>query len=81
MLGFSLLVKSFVAIVKSLGISELVIGLILIVVGIFLLELVIFVVVSYWGEWDIVVGNVVGSNIFNILVVLGFVVIFFFNGI
>lgn len=80
-LGSSLLVKSSVAIAKSLGISELVIGLTLIAAGTSLPELATSVVASYRGERDIAVGNVVGSNIFNILAVLGFAAIFSPNGI
>ncbi len=80
-LGSNLLVKSSVEIAKSLGISELVIGLTLVSAGTSLPELATSVVASYRGERDIAVGNVVGSNIFNILAVLGFAAIFSPNGI
>ncbi|MBD2654191.1 calcium/sodium antiporter [Synechocystis sp. FACHB-383] len=70
--GSRLLVSSSVAIAKTFGISELVIGLTLVSAGTSLPELATSVVASYRGERDIAVGNVIGSNIFNILAVLGF---------
>jgi cation:H+ antiporter len=54
-----------------LGVSELVIGLTVIAAGTSLPELVTSVVAGMRGERDIAVGNIVGSNIFNILAVLG----------
>ncbi len=71
-LGSQWLVKSSVEIARAFGISELVIGLTLVSMGTSLPELATSVVASYRGERDIAVGNVVGSNIFNILAVLGF---------
>ncbi|MCT0252255.1 calcium/sodium antiporter [Synechocystis sp. CS-94] len=71
-LGSRWLVQSSVDIARTLGISELVIGLTLVSMGTSLPELATSVVASYRGERDIAVGNVVGSNIFNILAVLGF---------
>ncbi|MBD2652822.1 calcium/sodium antiporter [Synechocystis sp. FACHB-383] len=70
--GSRWLVESSVDIARALGISELVIGLTLVSLGTSLPELATSVVASYRGERDIAVGNVVGSNIFNILAVLGF---------
>ncbi|MEB3160931.1 MAG: calcium/sodium antiporter [Synechocystis sp.] len=70
--GSHLLVKSSVEIATALGISELVIGLTLVSAGTSLPELATSVVATYRGERDIAVGNVIGSNIFNILAVLGF---------
>jgi cation:H+ antiporter len=52
-------------------VSELVIGLTIVAVGTSLPELVTSVVASLRGQRDIAVGNVVGSNLFNILAVLG----------
>lgn len=55
----------------ALGISELVIGLTVVALGTSLPELATSIAASCKGEGDIAVGNVVGSNIFNILIVLG----------
>jgi cation:H+ antiporter len=70
-LGANWLVDSAVTIATAFGVSDLVIGLTIIAVGTSLPELATSVVASYRGERDISVGNVVGSNIFNILMVLG----------
>jgi cation:H+ antiporter len=70
-LGSRWLVDAAVAIAKTLGVSDLVIGLTVIAVGTSLPELATSVLASLRGERDIAVGNVVGSNIFNILAVLG----------
>ena len=70
-LGARWLVNSAVAIAQSLGISELIIGLTIVAAGTSLPEVATSVIASLRGERDIAVGNVVGSNIFNILAVLG----------
>jgi cation:H+ antiporter len=70
-LGSRWLVDSATAIARSIGVSELVIGLTIVAAGTSLPELATSVVASLKGERDIAVGNVVGSNIFNILAVLG----------
>lgn len=69
--GAYLLVHSAVYIAKVIGISELVIGLTVIAVGTSLPELATSMVAAIRKESDISVGNVLGSNIFNILAVLG----------
>ena len=69
--GSNLLVRGAIAIAKVLGISELVIGLTIVATGTSLPELASSVMASIRGKRDISVGNVVGSNIFNLLVVLG----------
>ena len=69
--GSNWLVKGSVSIAQGLGISELVIGLTIISVGTSLPELATSIVASVRGERDIAVGNVIGSNIFNILTALG----------
>ncbi len=69
--GSRWLVEGAVAIARSLGVSELVIGLTIVAAGTSLPELATSVVASLRGERDISVGNIVGSNIFNILAVLG----------
>lgn len=58
-------------IARTLGVSELVIGLTVVAIGTSLPELVASVMASIHGQRDIAVGNVVGSNLFNILGVLG----------
>ena len=70
-LGSRWLVDSAIAIARSLGLSELIIGLTVVAMGTSLPELATSIVASLRGERDIAVGNVLGSNIFNILVVLG----------
>jgi cation:H+ antiporter len=69
--GSRWLVDGAIAIARSFGISEVVIGLTIVAAGTSLPELATSVVASIRGERDIAVGNVVGSNIFNILAVLG----------
>lgn len=69
--GSHWLVNGSVSVAQDLGISELIIGLTIISVGTSLPELVTSIVASLRGERDIAVGNVIGSNIFNILTALG----------
>jgi cation:H+ antiporter len=69
--GARWLVDGAVQIAKFMGVSELVIGLTIIAAGTSLPEVATSVLASIRGERDIAVGNVVGSNIFNILAVLG----------
>jgi cation:H+ antiporter len=70
-LGAHGLVTASVSIATALGLSELVIGLTIVAAGTSLPEVATSVVASIRGQRDIAVGNVVGSNIFNILAVLG----------
>lgn len=70
-LGSRWLVGSATVFAQQLGISDLVIGLTVVAAGTSLPELVTSIVASLRGERDIAVGNVVGSNIFNLLGVLG----------
>ncbi len=69
--GSRLFVSGAVSIAESLGVSQLVIGLTIVAAGTSLPELATSAVATLRGEGDIAVGNVVGSNIFNILTVLG----------
>ncbi len=69
--GANLLVDGAVSIARDLGVPEVVIGLTLVAVGTSLPELATSIVAAYRKEADILVGNVVGSNIFNILSILG----------
>jgi cation:H+ antiporter len=70
-IGARLLVSSAVAIAQELGVSELLIGLTVVAAGTSLPEVATSVVASLRGERDIAVGNVVGSNVFNLLGVVG----------
>ena len=68
--GGQLVVNSAREIALSFGISESLIGLTIVAIGTSLPELVTSIVAATKGESDIAIGNVVGSNIFNILFVL-----------
>jgi len=70
-IGSQLFTTGAVAIARRLGVSELVIGLTIVSVGTSLPELATSAMAAWKGERDIAVGNVVGSNLFNILCVLG----------
>lgn len=79
--GARLLVKSAVDIAEFWGISELIIGLTVIAIGTSLPEIATSVIASFEGKADLSVGNVVGSNIFNLLLVLGISSFFSADGI
>lgn len=70
-LGARWLVDGAVVFARALGVSELIIGLTIVAAGTSLPEVATSVLASIRGHRDIAVGNVVGSNIFNILCVLG----------
>jgi cation:H+ antiporter len=70
-LGSQWLVSAAVALAGALGVGERVVGLTIVAAGTSLPELATSVVAAARGERDIAVGNVVGSNIFNIVGVLG----------
>ena len=70
-LGANLLVNGAVAAAKILDISEVVIGLTVIAIGTSLPEMATSIVASYRKEADLALGNAIGSNIMNILCVLG----------
>jgi len=69
--GARWLVEGAVDLAQLLGVSELLIGLTIVAAGTSLPEVATSVVASIRGERDIAVGNIVGSNIFNLLAVLG----------
>ena len=69
--GSNLLLDAAVTFAEQLGVSDLVIGLTLVAAGTSLPEVATSVLAAVRGERDIAVGNVVGSNVFNILGVLG----------
>ena len=70
-LGGNLVVDSASVIAQRFGLSQTFIGLTIVALGTSLPELVTSVVAAGKGENDLAVGNVVGSNIFNILLILG----------
>lgn len=74
-LGAKWMVDGAIVIAGLLGISELVIGITVVALGTSLPELATSVVAAYRDEVDISVGNVIGSNIFNLLFVLGIVAV------
>lgn len=69
--GGKMIVDSAVSIANSIGISQKLIGLTIVALGTSLPELVTSSVAAYKGRNDIAIGNVVGSNIFNILLIMG----------
>jgi cation:H+ antiporter len=66
-----LLVDDAVSIAKELGVSEAVIGLTIVAAGTSMPELATSVVAAYKHKTDIAIGNIVGSNLFNILAIAG----------
>lgn len=70
-IGSRWLVDGAVAIARALGVDEVIIGLTIVAAGTSLPEVATSIMASIRGERDIAVGNVVGSNIFNLLAVLG----------
>ena len=80
-LGAQTLVSGAVNIALDLGVSSLVVGLTVVAIGTSLPELATSLVALRRGERDMAVGNIVGSNIFNIGLVLGLPAILFAEGI
>ena len=76
-LGSNFVVDSASYIAKAIGVSERMISLTIIALGTSLPELVTSVTATMKGEYDIAIGNVVGSNIFNIGIVVGIPVAIF----
>lgn len=70
-LGARWLVDAAIVMARAVGVSELVIGLTIVAAGTSMPEVATSVLAAFRGERDIAVGNVVGSNIFNALAVLG----------
>jgi cation:H+ antiporter len=70
-IGSRWLVEGAVEIATSLGVSQMVVGLTVVAVGTSLPEIATSMLAAFKGERDLAVGNVVGSNIFNIFLVLG----------
>ena len=70
-IGGDLTVDNSVNIAKTLGLSEKIISITILAIGTSLPELVTSVSASIKGESDIAIGNILGSNIFNMLLVIG----------
>ncbi len=70
--GASLLIDGSSSLAKRFGISEIVIGLTIVAFGTSAPELIVNVISSLKGSSDLVFGNILGSNISNILLILGF---------
>ena len=70
-----LLVWGAVGVANSFGVSDLIIGLTIVALGTSLPELAASVMAARKGEHDIAIGNVVGSNMFNLLAVIGIAVV------
>ena len=70
-LGADWLVDAAVAVAQAFGVSDLVIGLTIVAVGTSMPEVATSIVAALRGQRDIAVGNVVGSNVFNIFAVIG----------
>ena len=79
--GSQLLVNAATDIAESAGISDLVIGLTVVAIGTSLPELATSILAAVRGQRDIAVGNVIGSNLFNLMSVLGLTSIVSSDGI
>ena len=75
-IGAELLVAGATAVAKSFGVSEEVIGLTIIAIGTSVPELATAIVAAYRKQAEICIGNVLGSNIFNILSITGITALF-----
>jgi len=71
LVGADLLVDGAIGIAKLLGVSEVVIGILVVALGTSLPELAVSLASALKGEYGLAIGNIVGSNIFNLLAVIG----------
>lgn len=71
LVGADLLVDGAIGIAKLLGVSEVVIGITIVAFGTSLPELAVSLASALKGEYGLAIGNIVGSNIFNLLAVIG----------
>lgn len=71
LVGAHLLVDGAIGLAVVLGVSEVVIGILLVALGTSLPELAVSLVSAMKGEYGLAIGNIVGSNIFNLLAVIG----------
>ena len=71
LIGAHWLVNGSIGVAQSLGVSEIVIGITIVAFGTSLPELAVSLVSALKGEYGLAIGNIVGSNIFNLLAVIG----------
>ncbi|MGI9235495.1 MAG: calcium/sodium antiporter [Woeseiaceae bacterium] len=71
LIGAELLVSGAIGIATELGVSEVVIGILVVALGTSLPELAVSLASALKGEYGLAIGNIVGSNIFNLLAVIG----------
>ncbi len=71
LVGAELLVEGAIGIAELLGVSEVVIGILVVALGTSLPELAVSLASALKGEYGLAIGNIVGSNIFNLLAVIG----------
>ena len=71
LLGADWLVDGSIGVAQSLGVSEVVIGITIVAFGTSVPELAVSLVSALRGEYGLAIGNIVGSNIFNLLAVIG----------
>ncbi|MDH3615014.1 MAG: calcium/sodium antiporter [Gammaproteobacteria bacterium] len=71
LVGAELLVDGAIGVATILGISEVVIGILVVALGTSLPELAVSLTSALKGEYGLAIGNIVGSNIFNLLAVIG----------
>ena len=71
LVGAELVVDGAIGVARELGVSEIVIGITLVALGTSVPELAVSLVSAFKGEHGLAIGNVVGSNIFNLLAVVG----------
>jgi len=71
LIGSKLLVLGAVNIAQAMGVSDVIIGLTIVAIGTSLPELAATLMSAWKKEFDIAIGNVIGSNMFNLLAVLG----------
>jgi len=71
LIGAEFLVDGAIEIAVALGVTEVVIGVTLVAIGTSLPELAVSLVSALKGEYGLAIGNIVGSNIFNLLAVIG----------
>ncbi len=71
LVGAQFMVDGAINIAKALGVSEVVIGITMVALATSLPELAVSAVAAFRGEYGLAIGNIVGSNIFNLLAVIG----------
>jgi len=71
LIGAEWLVNGSIGVAQSLGVSEIVIGITIVAFGTSLPELAVSLMSALKGEYGLAIGNIVGSNIFNLLAVIG----------